>query len=148
MRARDSAKPTRLAYTSRGRNTMGWRSILSIVFCGALSSAAVAGTQQVIVTTINVTEGWAYSAMGEVRYNDANPNEFISCDIWARGYIFCMAQKNNGETARCHTTEAENPLFAERVRSIDSVSDVTFFYDPNSEVCNSILVNKGTQFLP
>jgi hypothetical protein len=91
---------------------------------------------------------FVYGGVSSARYFDDNPLEFISCDVWANGYIYCVARDHNGSAASCHTTEGANPSFAERARSIDSAAFVRFELDPSTQVCGEIAVWKGSRYLP
>jgi hypothetical protein len=93
--------------------------------------------------TLNV-----YGGVSSARYFDDNPLEFISCDVWASGYVYCVARDHNGAVGWCYTYEAWNPSFAEGARSIDSASFVTFYLDPSTHVCSRISVSKGSRYLP
>jgi hypothetical protein len=104
-------------------------------------------TEYPAVSGISIDSVSASGALPGVRYNDSNPNEFISCDIWASGYIYCMARNQANAVASCSTTEAANPTLAAAVRSIDSISSVRFTFDA-SNVCTSVLVDKNTNNLP
>jgi len=97
--------------------------------------------------TIYISPGVAAGVLSAVRYNNANPNEFISCEIQANGYMACMARDNAGTVAACHATEAENPSFADAVRSINELSRVIFHFDPASGVCSSIDVYQSSHHL-
>lgn len=90
---------------------------------------------------------WAQGALSGVRYNNDNPNDFISCDIWASGYIYCMARSGDAVVA-CHTSEADDPVAAAQVRTIDEVSHVSFSSHTSAGVCKNISVDKGTSYLP
>ena len=93
--------------------------------------------------TLNV-----YGGVSSARYFDDNPLEFISCDVWASGYVYCVARDHNGVVGWCYTYEAWSPQFAEGARSIDSASFVTFYLDPSTHVCSRISVSKGSRYLP
>jgi hypothetical protein len=82
------------------------------------------------------------------RYFDDNPWEFISCDIWASGYLYCVARTRYGSSDWCYTYEAWNPSFAESARSIDSASLVRVAFVPSTRVCTRISVSKGSRYLP
>jgi hypothetical protein len=82
------------------------------------------------------------------RYFDDNPWEFISCDIWASGYLYCVARHRSGSSDWCYTYEAWNPSFAESARSIDSTSLVRVAFVPSTRVCVRISVSKGSRYLP
>jgi hypothetical protein len=97
---------------------------------------------------VTVAADHAEGSLGPIRYNPLNANDFISCDLWASGYIYCMARNNAGRVAACSTREGANPSFAEAVRAIDSVSHVKFSFDPATAACSSIVVNKNSNNLP
>ena len=82
------------------------------------------------------------------RYFDDNPWEFISCDVWASGYVYCVARHRSGSSDWCYTYEAWNPSFAESARSIDSTSLVRVAFVPSTRVCTGISVSKGSRYLP
>ncbi|HJY76487.1 MAG TPA: hypothetical protein VKE95_07635 [Burkholderiales bacterium] len=86
--------------------------------------------------------------VSSARYYDDNPWEFISCDVWASGYIYCVARHHSGSSDWCYTYEAWNPSFAERARSIDSTSLVRVAFVPSNRVCTRISVSKGSRYLP
>lgn len=81
------------------------------------------------------------------RFSD-NALEFVSCDIWANGHVFCGARDRTGATASCTTTEAANPSFAASARAIDSAARVRVEFDPASGACQRMVLTKGSQFLP
>jgi hypothetical protein len=87
-------------------------------------------------------------AVSTARYFDDNQLEFISCDLWASGYIYCLARTRYGSVDSCHTTEAANPAFAEGARSINSTSLVKVDFDPSTQLCSTIHVYKGSRYLP
>jgi hypothetical protein len=89
-----------------------------------------------------------FGGVSSARYSDDNPLEFISCDIWASGYVYCVARDHNGAVGWCYTYEAWNPSFAEGARSIDSASFVSFYVNQSNQVCTRIVVSKGSRYLP
>jgi hypothetical protein len=89
-----------------------------------------------------------FGGVSSARYLDDNPLEFISCDVWASGYIYCVARDHNGAVGWCYTYEAWSPSFAESARSIDSASLVEFDLDPTTQICGRMTVVKGSRFLP
>jgi hypothetical protein len=104
---------------------------------------------------VRIDTGFADAVLGKVRYNPNNPEEFLSCDVWASGYIFCMARATGGVEVKCDTTEAANPGFADAVRSIDAASWVHFYFDrkvvglnPAAFACTTIKVDKYPGFVP
>jgi hypothetical protein len=94
-----------------------------------------------------IREGFAAGTLRFSRFNDNNV-EFISCEIWVSGGVGCSARDAEGNTAECKTTEAANPLFAERVRAIDSASRVEFHFDPATGACLSMHLGKSSGRLP
>jgi hypothetical protein len=96
---------------------------------------------------VTVAANYAEGALGPVRYN-VYPDEFISCDLWASGSIYCTARDKTGAVASCNANESANPLFADAVRSIDSVSRVRFSFAAGSGTCTAIIVNKSSDYVP
>jgi len=89
-----------------------------------------------------------YGGVSSARYFDDNQLEFISCDVWASGYVYCVARSHLGAVGWCYTYEAWNPSFAEGARSIDGASAITFYLDPSTNICSRISVSKGSRYLP
>jgi hypothetical protein len=101
----------------------------------------------VVRETVAVNPTSAQGSLSAVRYNGANPNEFISCDVWASGYIYCMARDNANNVAACSMREEDNPLLADVVRSIDAMTKLEFHFN-SAGTCVNILVHKDTLYLP
>src|SRR5580765_1490597 len=89
-----------------------------------------------------------FGGVSTARYFDDNQLEFISCDVWASGYIYCVARHRYGSVDWCYAYEAWNPLLAEGARSIDSASFVTVDFDPSTRICSRITISKGSRYLP
>jgi hypothetical protein len=97
---------------------------------------------------VSIGSDRARGTLSGVRYNDENPNEFISCDIWASGSIYCAARDNRNISAECSIKESENPLFAEAVRSINAFTSVEFQFDAQTGKCLRLLSYRDTIYLP
>jgi len=98
-------------------------------------------------SNIVIGSGYARGFLSGVRYNDTNPNEFISCDVHATGLVHCVARDNAGSVAECFTTESANPSFAEAARAIDAISYVGFVFG-STGVCSKLFLRKDASSLP
>jgi hypothetical protein len=77
-----------------------------------------------------------------------NTTEYIECGSWASGYTYCTAVDAAGRTLTCDTNATDDPLFVERVRSIDSASHVLFGKNPTTGACSGITLEKSSGYLP
>jgi len=92
----------------------------------------------------------ASNVLGTLTGARAAPNttEYIECGSWASGYTWCTAVDAAGRTLTCDTNATGDPLFVERVRSIDSASYVLFGKNPTTGACAGITIEKSSGYLP
>ena len=119
--------------------------MLIILVLGGLSAVAAAGTKTNVATVIG--SGYMAAGLSSARYS-SNTLEYLSCDQYSSGYIYCSARNAAGATAYCYTDAATNPPFAETMRAMNSASLVYVWFDATTAVCTNILVRNGSNYLP
>jgi hypothetical protein len=112
---------------------------------GLLSAFANAGMKTNYATY--VTPGYAFAGLSSARYN-AGGLEYLSCDLYSSGYIYCSARDASGNSGYCYTNTTDHPTFAPMISGMSSASAVAFWWDTTTNICTSFFVRNGSNMLP
>ena len=119
---------------------------ISIVVALSVFSALAAAGMKTNYATY-VTPGYAFASFSSARYS-SNTLEYISCDLYSSGYIYCSARDASGNSGSCSTNTTANPTFAPMILGMNSASAVAFWWDTTTGACTSLFVRSGSNLLP
>jgi len=118
---------------------------LSLVLALSLFSVLAAAGMKTNYATY-VTAGYAFGSYSSARYS-SNISEYIFCDVYSSGYIYCSARDAVGNWGWCNTNTTAQPTFAQMILGANSASAVSFSWDTSNQ-CTSFFVRSGSNLLP
>ena len=124
---------------------MRFAKILIILALSAFSGLAAAGMKTNYATY--VTPGYAFGSLSSARYS-ANTLEYVSCDLYSSGYIYCSARDASGNSGYCTTNATANPTFVPMILGLNSAAALAFWWDTTTNTCTSLFVRSGSNLLP
>jgi hypothetical protein len=119
--------------------------ILIVLALSGFSALAAAGMKTNYATY--VTPGYAFASLSSARYS-SNTLEYISCDLYSSGYIYCSVRDAAGNTGSCSTNSTAQPTFVPMILAINSASAMAFWWDTTTGACTSLFVRGGSNLLP
>jgi hypothetical protein len=119
--------------------------ILMVLTLSVFSALAAAGMKTNYATY--VTPGYAFGSLSSARYS-SNTSEYISCDLYSSGYIYCSVRDAVGNTGSCSTNSTANPTFVPMILGMNSASALAFWWDTTTGACTSLFVRSGSNLLP
>jgi hypothetical protein len=119
--------------------------ILIVLTLSVFSALAAAGMKTNYATY--VTPGYAFGSYSSARYS-ANTLEYISCELYSSGYIYCSVRDAVGNSGYCTTDAATNPTFVPMILGLNSASALAFWWDTTTHACTTLFVRSGSNLLP
>jgi hypothetical protein len=119
--------------------------MLLVLALSGFSALAFAGMKTNYATY--VTAGYAFGSYSSARYS-SNGTEYVFCDLYSSGYIYCSARDASGNYGWCNTNTTAQPTFAAMILGANSASAVSFSWDTSTNQCTSFFVRSGSNLLP
>jgi hypothetical protein len=93
--------------------------ILIVLAASAFSTLAAAGMRTNVATYVSDT--FIQASLSSARYGSGTL-EYLFCDSYSSGYIYCSARDAAGVSNYCSTSASGNPAFAQALHGMNSAS--------------------------